>query len=146
MIRIRGRPPFSADFSPKTWPTLPSCQANCWRQSMIRDTFASAKLGTIDLCLAPLLSLSNDQVMKLEIKAKTPHLVSIHLDEYSSSQHFAPITNSAHSHAPASHQCQTHSICTPTDSRKSIPWHVEIVTKNNMLSSILGCFVLMRFT
>jgi superfamily II DNA helicase RecQ len=44
---------------------------------MIRDTFSSAKPGTIVLSLAPLLSLSKDQVTKLEIKAKTPHLVSM---------------------------------------------------------------------
>ena len=53
-------------------------------KSMIRDVFASTRPGSIVLSLAPLLSLSKDQTTKLETKARTNKLVSIHLDEYRS--------------------------------------------------------------
>jgi superfamily II DNA helicase RecQ len=53
---------------------------------MIRDVFASTKSGTVVLSIAPLLSLSKDQTTKLEMKAQTSKLVSIHLDEYRSKE------------------------------------------------------------
>jgi superfamily II DNA helicase RecQ len=55
-------------------------------KSMIWDVFTSTKSVTVVLSIASLLSLSKDQTTKLEMKARTSKLVSIHLDEYRSKE------------------------------------------------------------